>query len=112
MRRKKKNMTPEELSRALDYYEGDIVQVKADGREFSGRLGIIMEIKLYNPAESNIEGALAYRIKFSDTEGAALTASRIRLVRAAGSDENLTETQSKFLPEHRGFSFWAHVGRE
>lgn len=83
MIRKRKEISADELSRALDYKIGDIVQIRADGLPCSGRLGEIIGISLYK-SRADREDALSYSIKLSDNESFACTCHRLRLVRAAG----------------------------
>ena len=97
----RKKLTAEETKRALEYREGDIVQIRADGDLYAGRIGVIIGIGIYISKKWRPE--LSYHIKFSDTEGIAVPCCRIRLIREAGSDEDLPESKSQFLPMR---TFW------
>lgn len=90
-------MSAEEFSRATEYREGDIVQIRPDGYTHSGRLGQIIGVTIYKQ-KSGKPLDLSYRIKLSDEEGISAPAHRIRLVREAESNEDLPERESQFLP--------------
>lgn len=94
-----RKMSAEEAKRALEYREGDIVQIRPDGYECSGRLGMIVGVSIYRQKSGKPE-AFSYRIKLSDHEGISAPCHRIRLVREAESKEDLPEEKSQFLPIH------------
>lgn len=91
-----KKMSAEKFKRATEYREGDIVQIRPDGYEYSGRLGQIIGVTIYKQ-KSGKALDLSYRIKLSDEEGISAPAHRIRLVREAESNEDLPERESQFL---------------
>lgn len=93
----RKRMSAEEAKRALEYREGDIVQIRPDGYEHSGRLGMIIGINVYKQ-KSGKPYAFSYRIKLSSNESVAAPCNRIRLVREADSSEDIPEEKSHFLP--------------
>ena len=93
---KRTKLTAEETKRALEYREGDIVQIRADGDLYAGRVGVIIGIGVYKAKKCRPE--LSYRVKLSDKEGISVPCCRIRLIREAGSDEDLPEKKSQFLP--------------
>lgn len=93
---KKKKMSAEEFNRATGYREGDIVQIRPDGDIFAGRVGMIIGINVFKSKRWRTE--FAYNVKLSDNEGVSAPACRLRLIREAGSDEDLPESKSQFLP--------------
>ena len=105
-------MSADELRRALDYQEGDIIQIKPDGKEYAGRLGMIIGIQFCAGIRPESEDSLSYRVKLSDSDGVALAANRMRLVRAAGSNKTLSEQESKYKPRVKGKIAWEDVGRD
>lgn len=100
----RKTMSDAELRRALDYQVGDIVQLKPDGKEFSGQLGVIIGISTCKEQNPEKGCTLSYRLKLSDSKGIAVAPRRIRLVRAAGNDKVMSETESHFLPNKKRMS--------
>lgn len=93
----RKRMSEDELRRELDYQVGDIIQIRPDGQEDSGRLGVIIGLSIYRQKPGRPD-AFSYRIKLSDQEGISAPCHRIRLVRKAESNEVLPENKSQFLP--------------
>ena len=62
----------------LDYYVGDVVQLKA-GKKYGGRLGVIIGIRLFK-YQDGIED-LAYTVKLSDSKSVEVSARRINFIR-------------------------------
>lgn len=93
----RKKMSDDELRRLLDYQVGDLIQVRPDGYEYSGRLGKIIGITFYRerPGKPDV---LSYNLKLSDHEGVSVPCYRLRLIREAESDEDLPEKKSQFIP--------------
>lgn len=91
-----KKMSADEFSRATEFREGDWVQIRPDGDAFAGRVGIIIGITVYRHKTWNPE--FSYQLKLSDKEGVSAPCSRLRLIREAGSDTDVPESKSKFLP--------------
>lgn len=62
----------------LDYYVGDIVQLKAGGK-FAGRTGVIIGIRAVDYDDGTED--LAYTIKLSDRKSVEVSAKRLRFLR-------------------------------
>ena len=62
----------------LDYYVGDIVQLKA-GRKYGGKVGVIIGIRLFKYQDG--EEDLAYTVKLSDRKSVEVSARRINFIR-------------------------------
>ncbi|MBR3208006.1 MAG: hypothetical protein IKF58_16605, partial [Bacillus sp. (in: Bacteria)] len=85
----KKNFTESEdkyFVRAFDYKVGDIVQIKPDGYCHSGKIGIVIGIRLHYKKKN----ALAYELLLPNNKTFVTDCKRIRLLRAAGNDSNET----------------------
>lgn len=96
MGRNIKKMSADDFRRALEYRAGDLIQIRPDGDAYAGRLGIIIGVSLYKV--NNRKSTIAYNVKLSDNEGVSVQCYRLRLIRAAGSDEDVPEKESQFLP--------------
>ena len=64
----------------FDFKVGDLVQLKADGQAYAGKVGEIIGIRYI---ERKGEGLLSYTIRFSDNEATETNASRLKVVRSA-----------------------------
>ena len=71
-----------ELRRDLDYYVGDVVQLKADGKKDAGRIGVIIGIRAYTHKDGTDD--LGYRIKLSDNEATEASGQRLRFLSHRG----------------------------
>ncbi len=79
--------------RDFDYKVGDIVQIRPDGFCNSGKIGIIIAVRLHYRKKR----CLAYELLLPRNETFVTDCKRIRLLRAAGSDTD--EACSKFFSE-------------
>lgn len=74
----------------LDYSVGDVVQIKADGRKLSGKMGVIIGIRAIQYNESG-DFDLAYTVRLSDQKSVEVSAYRLRFLRhgdqVPGSDK-------------------------
>lgn len=68
------------LLKDFDFKVGDLVQLKADGQEFAGKVGEIIGIRYI---ERKGEGLLSYTIRFSDNEATEANGGRLKVVRSA-----------------------------
>lgn len=91
-----KKMSAEDFRRATEYMVGDLIQIRPDGEPYAGRLGIVIGVSLYKV--NNRKSTISYNVKLSDNEGISVQCYRLRLIRAAGSDEDIPENESQFLP--------------
>lgn len=90
-------LSKERLLRALDYQVGDIVQIRPDGKKHSGALGEIIGIGVYR-TDKELDDLFYYTVMLSSKVGITVPRYRIRLVREAGSNTDLPESESKFIP--------------
>lgn len=65
--------------RDLDYLVGDVVQIKADGKKYAGKMGVIIGIRAVVYDAGNAD--LAYTIKLSDKKSVEVSAYRLRFLR-------------------------------
>ena len=79
-----------EISRAWDYNIGDVVQLKADGKKYAGKMGVIIGIRAIVYDETDTAD-LAYTIKLSDKKSIEVSAYRLRFLRHG--DEMATEPE-------------------
>lgn len=63
----------------IDYETGDIVQVRATGKRYTGRIGMIIGVR-YTKFDRSGDG-LIYTVKFSDNESCDYVAKNLTFVR-------------------------------
>lgn len=68
----------------LDFEVGDFVQIRANGKNNVGRVGVIIGIR-YKNLESG--PALVYTVKFSDKDGADFLTDHFNFIRSADPGE-------------------------
>ena len=69
-----------EITRAWDYNVGDVVQIRADGKKYAGKMGVIIGIRAIT-YDKNGTSDLAYTIKLSDKKSVEVSAYRLRFLR-------------------------------